>query len=323
MDQYPKEIPRCKTTPPWSAEKPPLIECSIPGIGPKDSQSGIERKSLTLEHLNQHYPKETWTYVYTDGSAEEAVRNGGAGIYVQYPAGIEDRLSFPTGRYSTNFRAEAEALKLAAEHIKTSPLSTTNVVFLSDALSVLQSLKSGKNLELNDVTTSLTSLTKTHAVTLQWIPSHCDLHGIDAADKLAKEGSAKGQEDNVTSYTEVKTIIKANQAKLWNQEHPRYNSRDEYHLLDRREQVCVFRLRTGHNRLNHHLYNKFRIGTTDQCPCERSQQTTEHVLQSCPLFQDLRAKFWPTPVPLLQKLYGNLADLRSTAAFIRDTGLSI
>ena len=44
--------------------------------------------------------------------------------------------------------------------------------------------------------------------------------------------------------------------------HPRYNKADPYYLLTRREQVTVFRLRTGHNRLNYHLYSGLGQATT-------------------------------------------------------------
>ena len=59
----------------------------------------------------------------------------------------------------------------------------------------------------------------------------------------------------------------------WRLEHPRYKT-DPCYLLTRREQVTVFRLRAGHNRLNHHLYSKLRIGHTEQCPCDTGSQTT-------------------------------------------------
>ena len=91
-----------------------LFKSGVPGIGPKDSQNDLMRKSITLEHLQQCYPKETWTYIFTDGSAVDATCNGGAGVYVKYPDGTDDRLSFATGLYSTNYKAETEALRAAA-----------------------------------------------------------------------------------------------------------------------------------------------------------------------------------------------------------------
>ena len=117
---------------------------------------------------------------------------------------------------------------------------------------------------------------------------------------LAKEGTTKEQVDRSTSYPEVKTILKAKQHSKWRHKHPRYNKADPYYLLTRRKQVTVFRLRTGHNRLNYRLYSKLRIGHTEQCPCGTGSQTTEHLLQSCPIYEPLRKGIWPdhTPVAL-------------------------
>ena len=68
--------------------------------------------------------------MYTDGSAENTVRNGGAGVYIQYPEGKEDKISVATALYSTNYKAEAEALKTAAAHIEVSTRASPNVVLL-------------------------------------------------------------------------------------------------------------------------------------------------------------------------------------------------
>ena len=84
------------------------------------------------------------------------------------------------------------------------------------------------------------------------------------------------------------TITKAKLHTRWRLEHPRYNKTDPYCLLPRQGQMTVFRFSTGHNRLNHHLYSKLRIGHTKQCPCGTGSQTTEHLLQSCSLCELLR-----------------------------------
>ena len=142
-------------------------------------------------------------------------------------------------------------------------------------------------------------------------------------DTLAKLGSEKVQDDTPVTYKEIKTIIKSKLAELWDQKHPQFNKNDPYYLLNRPDQVIIFRLRTGHNRLKHHLFNKLKIGDTDKCSCNSALETTEHILQSCPLLRDLRTKTWPEPRDLSQKLYGNLGDLQRTATFMKETGLSI
>ena len=62
---------------------------------------------------------------------------------------------------------------------------------------------------------------------------------------------------------------------LFQQNHPHSNRNDPYHLLTRHEQVSIFRLRTGHNRLRNHLFHKLKTGDTDQCRCRTGSQTTE------------------------------------------------
>ena len=48
------------------------------------------------------------------------------------------------------------------------------------------------------------------------------------------------------------------------------------HLLTRREQLKIFRLRTGRNSRNHHLHTKFGTGQTGECSCNMGQQTADH-----------------------------------------------
>ena len=58
---------------------------------------------------------------------------------------------------------------------------------------------------------------------------------------------------------------------------------DDYHLLSRKQQVVLVRLRTGHSRLNSHMHSKLNLAPSPTCPCGQEEQTTEHVLQRCPL----------------------------------------
>ena len=117
-------------------------------------------------------------------------------------------------------------------------------------------------------------------------------------------------------------MIKAKQREKWEKHHPNRKVDDAYHFLTRREQVILLRLRTGHNRLNNHL-SRIKICNSNLCSCGTGAQTTEHVLQSCPLHEALRHQMWPDGAPVSVKLYGPLEELRRTAAFIGGTGLSI
>ena len=64
--------------------------------------------------MDRNYNPTQWTRVFTDGSAEEAVRNGGGGVYIEHQNGQRTSAAVPTGEVSTNFRAEKSAILLAA-----------------------------------------------------------------------------------------------------------------------------------------------------------------------------------------------------------------
>ena len=303
----PKRSPQCLAIPAWSEGTSPIIRCTIPVLVRKTPEAALRvRESPSLRNTFKPTTQESWTHVYTDVSAENAVQNGGAGVYIQYPGG-KDKISLATGLYTTNYKADAKALKTAAAHTEVSTQASPNVVLPMDALSVLQALQSNRDTEHNDLFAALASFCRGHAATLQWIHLHCSVPGNEAADSLAKEGTTKEQVDRSTSYPEVKTILKAKQHSKWRHKHPRYNKADPYYLVTRQDQVTAFRLRTGHNHLNFHLYSKLPIGHTEQCPSRAGSQTTVHLLRSCPIYGPIRKGIWPEHTPVAHKQKGNLA----------------
>ena len=121
----------------WQAEAPTIIR-NIPA---KEHLTDEELRSLTLEALSVAYPSTTLARAYTDGSADEAAKNGGGGIFIKLPVGRSIR-SVATGQQSTNYRAEAYTLLTAAQTLNQEERLPTNTVFLTDCRSILQSLQS-------------------------------------------------------------------------------------------------------------------------------------------------------------------------------------
>ena len=83
----------------------------VPGVADRGCQPEPERKSLMLEYVNIKYPEDQWTHAYTDGSAAEATRDGGGGMYIKYNDGIA-QITIASGKYSSTSK---QKLKLSKE----------------------------------------------------------------------------------------------------------------------------------------------------------------------------------------------------------------
>lgn len=88
------------------------INTSVPNLQP-----GIEdeytKKSFTQNMISEAFPPDTWTHVFTGGSATDAIRDGGAGTLVSYTNGQSRIASIATGAHCTNYKADMQASSLA------------------------------------------------------------------------------------------------------------------------------------------------------------------------------------------------------------------
>jgi ribonuclease HI len=191
-------------------------------ITSRDDHDHLVKRTLTLAMISECYLAESWIHVYTDSSATNAVAIGGAGVHMRSPEGHSTTASIPTGKHCSNYSAEVQALMQAASMIHDSTSECPEVVFFSDALSVLEALAGDKHLRLMG---KLQDIAKTRRVVLQWVPAHCGIPGNEAADQLAKLGAREEQPDNSVSFAEMKTLVKAIMRPQ--------TTRDAYHLLER------------------------------------------------------------------------------------------
>ena len=175
-------------SPPMSSEhtnRSLIIRTTIPTV--TRNQEDTSKKLLTLSHIDDFYPQATWIHVYTDGSATDAVQDGGAGSLIYLSNGQTFKEASATGKYSTNYDAEVKALEQGAQTVI--DLTATNledVVFPTDSRSVLDSLAGHGE---HNLRRKLYSILEHRRVILQWIQAHCGIKGNEHADRLAKQGA--------------------------------------------------------------------------------------------------------------------------------------
>ena len=101
-----------------------------------------ELRNLIPAMTADRFPRNAWTHVYTEGSAEEGMKNGGSGVYIRYSDADTTSLSVPGGLQCSNYRAEILAICTAAEHLLECGKNIGNIAIFTDSLSTLQALNS-------------------------------------------------------------------------------------------------------------------------------------------------------------------------------------
>ena len=97
-------------------------------------------------------------------------------MLIEWPDGTKIENSIPTGRHSTNYKAEAAAIEEAVALLHTPKSYNKNTVLLSDAKSVLQALHNARNREHSNLKASLLQLgLSAQQIVLQWLPGHCNI----------------------------------------------------------------------------------------------------------------------------------------------------
>ena len=326
--------PLPKETPPNKEMKTPIVKVNLNNQVSKKSSEPSELSLIGKETISTYTGN--ITRVYTDGSAFKGTTNAGCGILIEYNATNHDEVSMPCGVHCSNYEAEALAIETALQKIRTfyqeNPEKVENVVVFSDSKSVLDALEN-QNFQLGtirDLALTIHSFLEDFeaTLTLQWIPSHCNIPGNERADSLARSGAQKEQIDKPVSLSTAKQMIKSNSKIEWHNSWalckkgrsifrhlPKPNRNDSINFLKRKEQVIIFRLRSNHIPLNAHL-NRITTNHPPNCAlCDFEEESVDHFLFHCPALTDIRRQFLPKNPDLENTLYSTTTQLRQTYTF--------
>lgn len=82
--------------------------------------------------------------LFTDGSAVESVRDGGAGVVIRWPGEQDDEiLQAPCGQSCSSYKAEQIAIYTALSHIASRTQTVTKIWLYTDSKSALDRLDMG------------------------------------------------------------------------------------------------------------------------------------------------------------------------------------
>jgi ribonuclease HI len=309
---------RCEMSGPRARIKK-RIPPPTPGESPKTAWAKAHKE--TVERLQQD---DKDLLVYTDGSSKvvEGVRQTGVGVTAYWKGRTIFTARGAMGPYVESYDTEMEALARGAKRVnewmreageEAAPIK--NIHFYTDntgAIHRIYKATPGKAQACstrfrNSIHDTLDRYPNCD-VTIEWVPSHQDVTGNDAADREAKWGRRETVMHDYRSAAFAANMRKGEMAETWktqwdqdtgqlsrtdfqkaNKLTPQIHPTRRMRELPRETFSRVFQCRTGHAHIGSY-YRRFLAEENTECPCgDATIQTREHILRECTLHDTHRS----------------------------------
>jgi len=271
---------------PWARVPQTTVFKDVPGVVGRNDEPAL-KKEMTVKALNSFNAD---IVIYTDGSATAGTRKGGAGVVVtrgraEDPTVI-DEVRVRGAPLTSSYEEEVQAAVAALEWIRRSDLDAdSKVVIATDS----QSMCTALSVHSNEVEQLWKGLEEIECdVTWQWVPGHSDICGNELADKVAKEATTSEGESRPVSLkaigAEIKNIIKPDPVTHERSiaVYSKYNLAKEQLITNRKDQVELARLRSGHHLGFNETRHRYNEEISPKCDrCDHDTDNLEHWL-TCP-----------------------------------------
>ena len=271
--------------PPWNSSQTITVNATLEGVSSRhDDQEKI--RAAAEEVVT------SWTgdlIIYTDGSAAEGCRQGGAAAVVQMlsdPPRTEVIMK-KGAEFTSSFEEESQAMIAAATWIAENCDHRSNALILTDSQSVCRALQ-GASHEIDHLRMVLESLPA--QVTIQFVPGHCGIPGNEEADQAAntartiegprRQTSQRGIMPHINSA--IKDAPCRDEEKHVALAYSAMSSAKEKAIKSRDDQTELERLRAGHHPDLRYYTNKLNPAIPPNCPrCGYTSETVAHWIE-CP-----------------------------------------
>ena len=317
-------------------------------------------KNREASITNEHDDKADYK-VYSDGSGQE---DGIGASTIMYKRGTARpvrmlQLYLGSKKKHNTYEAEAAGAILATWIVRNTPETIGKMVTLYiDNQAIIMALRgakptSGQHL-INTIMTAANQLPCRFSI--EWISSHSEVKGNEAADRIAK-AAAQGRSSRALdlphifrtpipiSASATKQEFSARLARLWTRMWDDSPRKDRFSRIDsdfpfnkfrkrlfamsRKQASIIMQVRTGHIALNFYLKCIGKLNTDNCTKCEEGphnvhvQESINHFLFDCQGYEeermDLTAKIGRSQLSIL-KIMKNADHMKSLVTYINRTG---
>ena len=284
----PSQTPVVEPLPPWKHFDIPSNYFPLPKKLARDSNDSNQLFNLLMSNQDPNSLE-----IYTDGSVCKKTKTASCAFHIPKKKVGEAWL---LENFTNSFNAELHAIRQALYHLNNYEIDA--VTIFTDSKSSIQAITNFKwhsSPVIPEILQQIINLKSAGImITLTWIPSHVGIRGNDIADQLATYVR------KVQPSTYTKTMLN-HRSITFNKLLPQSTNMAvvnrkgfgflPWHTNKRRSiQTALFRLRSGHNKLNHFM-SRIDSNIHGECPngcCEREDAT--HILLHCPYYSVERAE---------------------------------
>lgn len=322
IDSLPREeMTHYRCPPPWIPQgRAPVFITDLPSRTRRTDSAEV-RRAAALRAIDLLPPADTT--IWSDGSAAEGTRDGGAGAIIQlHSLNREETVTAPAGAVCSSLRAELTAMREALKRIADLPIEEQrqvhSICLLTDSLSGLLQLKRGPGRQPTPLATEVWRLLtllgeRGSSITLQWVPGHAGLDGNETADRLAGEATCLPQTETKIDLYSARSVIsrqvRAMADRRANVAHPHRAATPGHDELKRRDSVLLSQLRTGFSPLTRDTRLRIDLAQDNRCPGCGGEDSVQHLLCSCPAYATARYGHWGADPPLPEVLGGPAAAI--------------
>jgi len=238
--------------------------------------------------------------IYTDGSRNE--QGVGSGVVIFSGKELVTKLKYKLDNRCSNNQAEQLAIAKTLEAVESTDIeenSPRTAAIITDSRISLDSIKNVNNHSflIEEIRKTLSQLESSNwTVTFAWVKAHSEILGNELADQLAKTAATYYSRIPLsTLFRELEEELKLKWQQTW-EENPKAALTKQFYprLTDRlKSKIDVtsnfLAMVSAHGKTRAYLH-RFKLLESATCPCNKGDQTTDHLLYHCNLLHQRREK---------------------------------